>query len=97
MDAEAVADSIASQCMDELIEAIRNDTLDEYINSSMVVLNGFQFCEDHGNEFCTKCEGDTRLLNNEELPKPTYKRLKKSIWAGIDPRIRFFSGFERGS
>ncbi|KAF9004445.1 hypothetical protein BDZ89DRAFT_967050 [Hymenopellis radicata] len=43
----------------------------------MVVLNEFQFCKDHGNEYCTKCEGDTRLLNNEELPKSTYERLKK--------------------
>ncbi|KAF9011455.1 hypothetical protein BDZ89DRAFT_964076 [Hymenopellis radicata] len=87
---DALLDAIASTYTDELDGAIDNDTfdIDEYINSNWVILNGFQFCKDHGNEYCTKCEGDTRLLNNEELPKSTYKRLKKSIWAGIDPRKR---------
>jgi hypothetical protein len=34
------------------------------MSADMLTLNGLLFCSEHGNEYCTKCSCDYRLLNN---------------------------------
>ncbi|KAF9022636.1 hypothetical protein BDZ89DRAFT_1137258 [Hymenopellis radicata] len=91
LDEDAIANAMADayiSAMNDVDDAIDNDTIDELVNSSMVIINGFQFCKDHGNEACTPCEGDCRLNNNDTLPKNLYNRLKRTVWAGISPLSR---------
>ncbi|KAF8900794.1 hypothetical protein CPB85DRAFT_1439363 [Mucidula mucida] len=50
-----------------------------------VVINAFFFCEEHGNEFCNKCQVDYRLSN---MPQGMYRVFAEKYWPGVNAMDR---------
>ncbi|KAF7723340.1 hypothetical protein EC973_002088 [Apophysomyces ossiformis] len=59
-----------------------------YVDSDLVVLNGFGFCARHGLEYCEKCPTDNRMTNNMHVDDLLHEKLTEeeleAKWAGDD-------------